>query len=497
MSFYGEIERDISKPDVTYISDYQHLLRLARIVDVYDASYLESTASKDKSRYGKVRILWLDGSGYVPQDLDVSKSWFSWKRGATIAAMPEIDDIVVCLKRPSGYPVVLGFLPYRWDSASSKIRPISDDTVGSIKPLYKGEILLKSSSQGEIYLTKQGNIKISTYDPSDVSNVVTDLNSNCTEQLFRRVNNNNKVVECTLGYDFLSDGVVKPAGTSPQIFSVGTHIKTNLTISFPYEKEIQFFLYEDTELVEIRSLTISSQNKGISGTESIEKSRYDLKATAIYTPGSADASTETLNPCTTEKNSYIYTIKFNDTVKHQSTDVVTLELITKKFVGGLRVNSCGDVFIDGRNVVIRSKDGKSSAKFSEDGQTLIRGTSTTTGNIYEGSVRCDSSGVKLYKGIYSGSDILQENPESVVDSTASYFYVTDYYPLLKLYKSFGTWNLDGVTLEEYSSLDDNEKTGIEKMWVSPKESSDAPSQSFLTGLIKKGFPSYAELKSQV
>lgn len=494
MSDFGMIERDVAKPEVTELNDYNGSLRLARIIEVFDASHLNSSLSKEKSRYGKVRILWLDGTGYVPRDLDVTKSWFSWKRGAAIVAMPEVDDIVVCLERPGGYPVILGFLPLRWDAASKKVISSNDDTIGRIRPLHKGEILVKSSYQGEVFLSKEGNVKISAVDPTSTSKVVTSLNGNSTEDIFDRVNDTPKLIECTIGYDFINESTVKVAGSSPQVFSVGTHYNSLITMSFPFEKEITFFLYEDTVIDSVESVVITSESTK-SGSEQIEPSRYDLKVTPIYAPSSTDASSEILYPCTAEKNSYLYKLTFNDNVRHTQKDIVTININTKKFIGGVRVNSLGDVFIDGRNVVIRSKDGKSSALFSDSGQTSLRGIRTELGNINEGIVVCDSSGVKIYKGVFPGSDVHEESTASIVDKSGTYFYVTDAYPLLKLYSSWGTWHIDGVSKEEYNKLDDSIKASINKMWISSVSSTGCITQDSLTKLLKDGFPSYAELKS--
>lgn len=489
----GDIERDIKKPYSTSIGDYRGSLRLARIFEVYDASFLKSSASSERYKYGKVKILWLDGTGSVPKLLDVCKSWSSWKRGSGIFTMPEKDDIVICQERPEGYPVILGFLPYKWDVASGMIKKVEEDTVGPIRPLYSGEILLKSSSQAEVLLSKEGNIKVFASDPTNTSNVITNLDGNCTEKIFTRVNNDEKkVLECTFGYDYLQDNVLKPVGSSAQVCNISSTYTSGLLLTFPFTKSVSFTLSEDTVLEDISRVYIKPNNEPTSKENSIEKSRYSLSVQTVYTPGSENASTDTFKPCSTEKNSYIYTLSFLDNVSYSPNSFIYIECIIKMISGSIRLNSHGDLFLDGRNVVIRSSQGKSSLILGEGGISELRGIRTQVGNDYEGSVVCDSSGVKFSEGIVEDSTVTKITTKSLIGDTA-YYYILDTYPLIKVTLNDGIWKFTGVTKEEYLSLDSEQRESIGKMWIS--EIKSLLTRTELERICSEGFPSYAELKS--
>ena len=140
----GDLQRDIEKPMPTELGNFTHTVRFARIVDVYDASILDSTGnSKD---YGHLSVVFLDSLSTPPILIPYTTPWYSWTRGSGIMYMPEQNDIVACLEQLNGYPVVIGFLPYKWDQSLNKAVLREHREFGQTRPLYKGEVYIKGSA---------------------------------------------------------------------------------------------------------------------------------------------------------------------------------------------------------------------------------------------------------------------------------------------------------------------------------------------------------------
>ena len=77
-------------------------------------------------------------------------------------------------------------------------------------------------------------------------------------------------------------------------------------------------------------------------------------------------------------------------------------------------------------------------------------------------------------------------------TNASYFYVSDNLPLVKLYEQGGTWKFSGVSKEEYDSLSEATKVNIKKITYSQSEK--LLTRSTMLSILESDVPSYAELK---
>ena len=497
MSDIGSIQRDLTTPHTTDLGNFSKTVRFARIVDVYDASILTSNASGEKDKYGKVSIVFLDSPGTVPTLIPFLSTWHSWSRGSGIMCMPEQNDIVACLEQSGGFPVVIGFLPYKWNESTKSIYSTSTNPVGNTRPLYKGEICIKSSSGGNVLLDKNGTVTISGVDPSMQDSVILGIEGNCTEQSFNRTIPNTKAVinKTVIGKSYLIDGTAKYVGNFPQIFESGMAEVAEQSVTFDYSSQIEFILAPDTEIADIISVNIYSVENNVPKVYSLSEGQYTIQCTNIYTPGEPSPLNADYKPATVERNSYCYTLITNDIGYTNAKLTITYNL--RKFSGGVRVNSAGDLFLDGRNVIVRANNEVSSLSLSNTGTAELRGiVSTTLGNTYSGSLTCDNSSVSYCNGLMDdGGKINKKTLDetlSVTDNGVSYFYLSDALPLIKMYKQDKVWKFDGVSEEEYSSLSGSEKSSIKKIW--PSAITKLFTEDRLAEIMQNKLLSYSELK---
>jgi hypothetical protein len=180
-----------------------HRLRAGRVLRVFDEAS-EGTPDAGKkggtgTRYGRVKLRWLDATAEHNGDIEVSTTWVSWLFGSGIFYMPNVGDILICDYRGGNYPVVVGSLPFNYDQMVSNLD--ENDLVrvpfGHVRKLVSGEYLIKSNKQAEIYLDRAGNVRLLTKG-QDVTNTFKAQGLN--ENAYTRVRDeNNTQVEFTLG----------------------------------------------------------------------------------------------------------------------------------------------------------------------------------------------------------------------------------------------------------------------------------------------------------
>lgn len=503
MSDIGDILRDVQKPDVTDLGDYTKSIRFARILRVYDASILE-VPSSDRSKYGKAEVLFLDGLGTVPTEIPILSNWFSWTRGSGIMFMPEQNDIVACLQQHNGYPVIIGFLPYKWDETTEQPIKVRKTSIGYTRPLYKGEVCLKSSSGGYVLLNKNGSVEIDGVDGSLTDTVISEIDGNNQEVMFERtkIESESGISKTVVGKRYLTNGTPVYVGNFPQIFESGVSNYYTQTIELPYSETMSFNLQSDTEIVKIRSVEVVYNTNGATKRNVIGENQYVLTADNIYTPGSTDEGAMYYRPATTERNSIKYTL--NIPAQKVSGATVKITYDAKTFQGGVRVNSGGDLFLDGRNVILRSYGENASLSLTEEGEAALRGGGVTNiGNPDGGLLRCTQTGVLYSSGIGVTPEVAKEEQIKLMDiwsaldaedpEIGALFYISDNLPLFKLKQTDDKWDYSVVTEEDYAKLSTKARATVHKISLSLSEL--FLTKQKLATLLESDFVPYGDLKA--
>lgn len=503
MSNVGNILRDEQKPNVIDLGNYAKSIRIARILRVYDAEYLKNLSS-ERDKYGKVDILFLDGPGTVPVQIPFLTPWFSWTRGSGIMFMPEQNDIVACQIQHNGYPIIIGFLPYRWDKTLNKPVELQCENLGSTRPLKKGEIFIKSSFGNGVLLNEHGSVEITGTDSSRTNTVISNLDNQNFETTFERVQSEEDacISKTIIGNSYLIDGASKFVGSSPQIFESGTSEYFKQSLVLPHAESVSFNLTADTEIYKIISVTVAyTDDSGVSKSVELRENQYTLSTENIYTPGAQDDLDVYYKPSTIERNTVKYTLTVP--VYNYSNAITTISFYAKHFVGGIRVNSLGDLFLDGRNVIVRSSSEKSTLSLLESGKVRLRGSGNTViGNADGGQISCSYGGVQYSQGVA----MEQLNPDTLIEkqniwsalgvedqNMGAIFYISDAAPLVRLFKeNGGKWTYKAVTEEEYRSLSTMQKCTVNKLTVSV--SNLLFTEEKLAKLMTENVPTYGELK---
>lgn len=158
-------------------NNYNFNLRLAEVVQIVDESSV-SSLSDSSSGYGTVRIQWLDGSGTLNKSIKVCYYGINQISGAGLYYVPSIGDIVGCLNRPKGFPIIVAYYGNLLSGNLSSWNQRSNDSLlCPIHPLVAGEWLWRSGKQAEIYLDRHGSINLSTYNRYSVSTIYSQGNA--------------------------------------------------------------------------------------------------------------------------------------------------------------------------------------------------------------------------------------------------------------------------------------------------------------------------------
>ena len=499
----GKTQWDTEHPNPTDINTFGGF-RVGRIIKVYDADYVSAGSSSDKKSYGKADIIWLDDVGRVPRSIDVCRPWFSWKRGAGIVFMPEVDDIIVCQTRNNGYPIVIGFLPYKWNDSLDKPVSVEESFVGPMKPLRKGEVLIKASSQADIHLSANGTIKFRAKDITNTEPATSLIEQNCTEQYYSRVKDSDisTVAETIIGYTNTFEGSPKPCGSSLQVYETAAVNYSEESIPLFVSEvnqgsptSIEFFLYNDTEISDIVNVsTISSSSDNTNKTTYLlKKSQYSLSSSFYYIPADAQGTSLYYKPCNTEKNLIKYTLTLNKSVSVKKGQQIILTALIRTIKGAIRLNSEGDLFLDGRNVMIRSKETSSSLSLKRSGEATLRGVNTIVGNKNGGYLNAGETGVTIQNGFASDPEAVKK--EMSDSSSCGYFYLEDGLPLIKMYYEGESCKIKGVSKEDYQAMSIEDKQSVNKATLSQIQDTNTINETTLQEILEGNFPSYAELKA--
>lgn len=157
---------------------YTYRARVGIVIEVFDDVYIRSISGQEtvdgqsgaqidegtsrRQKYGKVKVKWLDGAGEAPtskEGVSFSSSFVDWIYGSGIWVMPNIGDLAVCLTRPGGEIIVVGFIPLQAGKLVVDKAQEAEKRLGRIRRLKSGEVSIVSNELGEIYLDRNGSIR--------------------------------------------------------------------------------------------------------------------------------------------------------------------------------------------------------------------------------------------------------------------------------------------------------------------------------------------------
>jgi hypothetical protein len=238
----------------------------------------------------------------------------------------------------------------------------------------------------------------------------------------------------------------------------------------------------------------------------LKQSQYSIKTETVYLPFDPQVNSLLFKPCNAEKNVVKYTLSIPN-FSFVADNVIVVNAIIRRVLGAVRLNSSGDLFLDGRNVIVRSKEGNSSLALKEDGNAKMQGITTEIGSTLSGKLLLNKAGIVKEVGNFSAAtETLRNTETTATKSSPKLFYVDDAFPMIKAYfvsaeeasaDEPSGWVLSGVTKDEYSLLTIEERSSVEKTYVTQVEDSTQITESFLLKLIQEGYPSYGALKAGI
>lgn len=438
--------------DNIYVEDYTKHIRFAKVTKVYDSETLA-----DSSNYGTVDLVWLDTKDAVNGHVSFLKTGYSSVYGYGIIVMPSIGDIAACYTLPMAQPIIIGFMSKDQYEASKADRR-NTDVIGYIPSLKSGEILIKSKSQSSILLRSDGTVDITIQDGNKKNSVpVPKTDSYLTELISNKSNGDHSNTVLSMSLGIKEDQV----GPSSQIFSLNSGntfnqlytldgIKNQLTYSL---KPLTGHDVIGFEYVKI--YTESEEGRKVLTKVLDRNSKVNILKSYYYTQGLSNASSSEPT-CNLDNNGIVVTLTLPANVAGLLKKNTTIEvmLVLRKNNFSFRVNDLGDLFIDCRNMVVKSREGKSCFGLFDDSRITCKATEVNIGDKLGGFVKTNRDGVAVSSGIYEDSaieNIKHDHINSVVGETY-YFYIIDQFPLFSYKPNNESNKFAIVPLSEYRAL---------------------------------------------
>lgn len=445
------IPEDVKRKELVEEEPFTDKVRIARVVKVYDAENYDTN-------YGKVELLWLDTGTPVNGLVDFIEPSSSILHGCGIFSMPSVNDLAVCLPQQNGSPIILGFINTN-KYKSSTMSPTNNGSVGFIPKLHAGEYFIKSRAQSSIYLKRDGSLDINIQSNTESLAVPLNKQDNNTVPIIPKANGSaeNTAFEIHVGNSN------RASGSANTVYSAGTYAYANLIYTLNAvsgQTRYQLTIPAQATMVSINSISLLGGNN----TRIKTFNNSDIVFSTSYSYASQDVLSDatTAIPCTLDKEVQSVWVdlpyEIISAMGNSNSDesrILQIEYTIKTLKGGIRINREGDVFIDGRNVVIRSLDSKASLGLLDSGTSILNCKSAQIGDVLGGSLLLDRGGVILSSGTSANGDIIQcgahgPNGLATIFGRFIYFYVTTDLPLVKYDTETDTFSL--VSSNEYKAL---------------------------------------------
>ena len=453
--------QDLKRKELTNEGDYTKHIRFARVVKVYDSD----TVLAENKNYGLVDLAWVDTNDKVNGSVDFLKSGYSSNFGYGVIVMPSVGDIAACYTLSASTPIILGFISRNQWRALIADKDNADD-IAHMPALKSGEILIKGSSQSTIHVKKDGLIKIVAKDGTNTTPVPNKNAQFGSDKFFDKVSDEdtNTVLEMELGN---SD---KAAGPAKQIFSLTSgKSSTQKYVLNAAPNVLQYSLTPATQ-VEIEGIeSIKLYSVGTDGKRVLKKtlgpnSKVRLVKTYYYTQALLDQNDTSKNTCTLDSNGIItsFTLPANVAGLLAKNTELEVTVFVKKPDFSFKVNGLGDVLIDCRNFVVRTKENKSCLGLFENSHTVLSSITNEIGNKLTGYIRTDRGGVHTSAGTFQYAKL--ENVEAAdsknITGETFYFYILDEFPLIAYTPDNKAQPYHFVSTAEYVGLSAKERTSI-------------------------------------
>lgn len=480
--------------------DYTKHIRFAKVIKVYDSDTLA-----DSKKYGAVDLVWLDTQDKVNGSVYFLKPGYSSVYGYGIIIMPSVGDIAACYTLPFAQPIILGF--YSKDQYASLKAP-QDNTgdVGYIQPLKAGEVLIKGRSQSSILLRNDGKVDITVKNGNkSTASLVNNNASYVTEAFTNKVDGGEANTTLTLSLGLSEETV----GPSRRVFSCSSGQTVEQLFSIPaLEQNLSYTLppLSAVDVLDFKFVKIYTQASD--GTKVLTKvldktSKVKLSKTYYYTQGlSSNEISEP--PCTMDTNGIVVTVILPPSVsgllKQQT--VIEVMLVLRKNNFSMRVNDLGDLFIDCRNMVVRTTEGKSILGVYDDSRIVAKASETQIGDPMGGYINTTRGGVQSSSGVFESAANTTTDYTQIgsVLGDKFYFYILDQYPLFSYTPNIAS-PYAIVSANEYKALSDYDRNHIVCRTFDPDNLQQGFNRTTMNNLILSAassntpWVSYGELKS--
>ncbi len=418
--------------DETGQTDFTKYIRFAKVIKVYDSdTFAEGDA------YGCVDLVWLDTLDQINGHISFIKPGYSAIYGSGIIVMPNVNDIAACYVVQDSAPIILGFFSKdQFMAATNEDLKEGYGEIGYIRPLKSGEILIKGRSQSEIYLKRDGSIRLTVQDGTSTKAAATNQVTLNNEPLVERPSSSafNTQVEVLLGADSTKSGPGTGYGTT--VFSIDASKRFKSSVILDAAKGVlSYSIPVDTssEIVEIEKVVICTISEGTVVVKKEVTNGIKLDTQYTYFPQEVGANGATKDPCTLDIN---HSFAFITLPRLVAGDVVSgvkliVHYIAKKKTLSLAGNKLGDLFIDARNIVMRAADSNSYLGLFGNGNVRLGGSSIEIGDRLRGHILVDKAGVVSSPGISPFGAVVAGDKETSVSTVgfSQVFYITDDWPL--------------------------------------------------------------------
>jgi len=457
------LAEDIKTKELVDAASFTKTVRFAKVTQVYDAdNYNEN--------YGKVELIWLDTQLPVSGLVDVMESSSSAIYGCGIYGMPNVGDIAVCLPQNNGAPIVLGFInPNKFKATNASTANI--EILGNLPKLRAGEYFIKGRAQSSIWFKNDGSVNIAVKNGESLSDIINtgDKNNNAKLELVRKVesSNDNNVFELNIGASYADTAV--NAGCNTCIFTAGTYLYTSSRVNIPASQGVSLYnipLPEHCELVSVNSATLYEEDAV--PIKVVQSSNLKYQVSSVYASSAVNGSILTTHPCTLDSEINSAQVEVPNEIvsligRKEINYNIVFDVVTKSLKGGIRINADGDVFIDGRNVVLRSQNNKASLGLFDDGNTVLNTSRAQLGDVLGGTILLNRGGIILSAGSSESGDVMNcgytlNNNLTQVFGPFIYFYVSGDLPLVRYDTQNNVFTL--VSTTEYSDMSPMDKYRI-------------------------------------